>query len=118
MEAQQEMAGESLLPKHVELLTPFSYSATKKPKVRPNYRLLLGLVGVTIILGWLLILTSKQNRFVTERKPAYCEKIQLNNYVFMYVCIFSCNIQREEIFCSRTPVWQQNGKADGKYGQR
>jgi len=57
MEAQQKMAGESLLPKHVELLTPFSYSATKKPKVRPNYRLLLGLVGVTIILGWLLILT-------------------------------------------------------------
>merc|ERR1712186_175332 len=54
-EAQQKMAGESLLPKHVELLTP--YSATKKPKVRPNYRLLLGLVGVTIILGWLLILT-------------------------------------------------------------
>ena len=74
MEAQQKMAGESLLPKHVELLTPFSYSATKKPKVRPNYRLLLGLVGVTIILGWLLILTSKQNRFVTERKPAYWEK--------------------------------------------
>merc|ERR1712062_793611 len=52
---EQKMTGESLLPKHVELLTP--YSAHKKPKVRPNRRLVLGVVGVTFIIGWLSILT-------------------------------------------------------------
>jgi len=52
---EQKMTGESLLPKHVELLTP--YSAHRKPKVRPNHRLLLGVVGVTFIIGWLSILT-------------------------------------------------------------
>ena len=56
---EQKMTGESLLPKHVELLTP--YSAHKKPKVRPNRRLVLGVVGVTFIIGWLSILTSNQN---------------------------------------------------------
>jgi len=52
---EQKMTGESLLPKHVELLTP--YSDHRKPKVRPNRRLLLGVVGVTFIIGWLSILT-------------------------------------------------------------
>merc|ERR1712012_1061251 len=51
----QKMTGESLLPKHVELLTP--YSDHRKPKVRPNRRLLLGVIGVTFIIGWLSILT-------------------------------------------------------------